>query len=119
MLVYLPLTIFLIFTLFPFYWMLNTSFKVESSILNSDMSYLPIPFTTENYTKMITSMGFGQYFLNSFYVSIITTVVVMVIAMFGGYSLARYKFKGKTVTMALLLITQMLPGVINTIISSV
>lgn len=109
---YIPLIFFTIFTLFPFYWFLNTSFKEESSIMQLPMRYIPIPFTLENYKYMLSSMGFDRYFLNSLFVAVITTVAIMLIAIWGGFALSRYKFRGKKFTFFFLLITQMLPGVV-------
>lgn len=109
---YLPMLVFLLCILFPFYWFLVTSFKTESSIMKKPMQYLPIPFTTENYTNMFASMGFSTFFLNSLIVSVSTTMVVIVVAIFGGYALSRYKFRGKSATFGAMLVTQMLPGVV-------
>lgn len=109
---YIPLVVFTVFTLFPFYWFLNTSFKEESSIMQLPMRYIPVPFTLDNYKYMMDSMGFDQYFLNSLFVAIITTIAIMLIAIWGGFALSRYKFKGKKFTFFFLLITQMLPGVV-------
>ena len=109
---YIPLLIFTVFTLFPFYWFLVTSFKEESSIMQLPMRYIPVPFTVDNYKYMMESMGFDQYFLNSLFVAVITTIAIMLIAIWGGFALSRYKFKGKKFTFFFLLITQMLPGVV-------
>lgn len=76
------------------------------------MRYIPVPFTWDNYVNMLTSLGFGKYFLNGLIVAITTTVLIMIIAIWGGFALSRYKFRGKKFTFFLLLITQMLPGVV-------
>lgn len=109
---YIPVVIFTIFTVFPFYWILCTSLKEESSIMQLPMRYIPVPFTLKNYIDMMTSLGFGRYFLNGLFVSISTTILIMIIAIWGGFALSRYKFRGKKFTFFLLLITQMLPGVV-------
>lgn len=109
---YIPIAVVTIIMLFPFYWFLNTSFKEESSIMKLPIKYLPDPFTTDNYASMLSSMGFDRYFLNSLFVSVVTTVLVIAIAIMGGYSISRYKFKGKKFIFLLLLVTQMLPGVV-------
>ena len=74
--------------------------------------YIPTPFTLDNYVNMLSSMGFDRYFLNSLLVSVITTAIVMVVSIWGGFAISRYKFRGKKFTFFLLLITQMLPGVV-------
>lgn len=109
---YIPLAVLTVITLFPFYWFVITSFKEESSIMQMPMRYLPVPFTLENYKYMLSSLGFDRYFLNSLFVAVVTTIAIMVIAIWGGFALSRYKFKGKKFTFFFLLITQMLPGVV-------
>lgn len=109
---YIPIAVFTVFTLFPFYWFLCTSLKEESSIMELPLRYIPTPFTLDNYKNMLSSMGFGRYFLNGLFVSLTTTLLIMVIAIWGGFALSRYKFRGKKGTFFLLLITQMLPGVV-------
>lgn len=109
---YIPILIFTVLTIFPFYWILCTSLKEESSIMQLPMRYIPVPFTLDNYINMLTSMNFGRYFLNGLFVSVTTTIAIVLIAIWGGFALSRYKFRGKKFTFFLLLITQMLPGVV-------
>lgn len=112
LLCHIPLVALTIFIMFPFYWFIITAFKEESSIIKMPLRYLPTPFTVENFTKMLGAMGFERYFLNSLFVSVFTTAIVMIVAILGGFSISRYQFKGKKVTFYVLLITQMLPGVV-------
>lgn len=109
---YIPICLFTLFTIFPFYWFLCTSLKQEGSIMELPIRYIPTPFTLDNYKNMLASMGFDKYFFNSLFVSVLTTAIVMVVAIWGGFAISRYKFRGKKFTFFLLLITQMLPGVV-------
>ena len=109
---YIPVAVVTIIMLFPFYWFLNTSLKEQGSIMKLPVKYLPDPFTMDNYASMLSSMGFDKYFLNSLFVSIVTTIFVIAIAIMGGYAISRYKFRGKKFVFLLLLVTQMLPGVV-------
>lgn len=109
---YIPILAFTVFTIFPFYWFLCTSLKEESSIMELPIRYIPTPFTLDNYKNMLSSLGFDKYFMNGLFVSITTTIVIMVVAIWGGFALSRYKFKGKKFTFFTLLITQMMPGVV-------
>lgn len=108
----LPLLIFSVFTLFPFYWFLITSLKEERSIMQLPLQYIPSNFTLDNYRHVFTSMGFDRYFINSIIMAGATTLAVMLIAILGGYSISRFRFKGRGGSIALLLVTQMLPGVV-------
>lgn len=109
---YLPILLFAIFTIFPFYWMLCTALKEESTIMELPIRYWPKELTLDNFQRILTSMGFDRYFLNSLFVSVITTILIMVVAIWGGFALSRYNFRGKKFTFMLLLVTQMLPGVV-------
>jgi multiple sugar transport system permease protein len=107
----LPLFVFIIFILFPFYWSLCTSFKQENTILQLPISYFPSHFTLDNYINMWNDVGFMRYFFNSLTVSLSTTLITVIIALLGGYALSRYNFKGKHAVLLIFLLTQMLPGV--------
>lgn len=109
---YLPILAFAVFTIFPFYWMLCTALKEESTIMELPIRYWPKELTLDNFQRILTSMGFDRYFLNSLFVSVITTILIMVVAIWGGFALSRYNFRGKKFTFMLLLVTQMLPGVV-------
>jgi len=102
------LLVFLSATIFPFYWIVNTSLKTREEIY-ATMSFLPLKPTLENYIATFAQNNFGTYLSNSLTVTVTTAGIVLVVSILGGYSLARYTFKGKNVIMAVLLITQMIP----------
>lgn len=109
---FLPLAVFLVIIIFPFYWILCTSFKEQSEIISAVLTYFPKLFTLDNYSKVWNSIGFNKYFFNSFFSSGFTVLNVTITSILGGYALARYKFRGKGLIMMLLLLTQMIPGII-------
>jgi multiple sugar transport system permease protein len=108
---HLPLAVFIVYILFPFYWSLCTSFKPENEILRTPIEYFPHRFTWDNYINMWNNVGFVHYFCNSLIVALTTTGLITLIALLGGYALSRYRFRGKAAVMMAFLITQMLPGV--------
>jgi len=108
----LPLTFFLIFVLFPFYWILNTSLKNSQEVFHTPLIYWPANPTFDNFVYLFAKLGFGIYFMNSMIVAASTTLLVTVLALLGGYAMSRYSFKGKTFVYVLLLVTQMLPAVV-------
>lgn len=109
---YIPLILFMGIIIFPFYWILCTSFKNQSEVMSSVLTYWPKVFTVGNYQKVWSSIGFNTYFFNSLFCSVSTVIIVTIVSVLGGYSLARYKFKGKGFILLLLLLTQMVPGII-------
>jgi multiple sugar transport system permease protein len=94
--IYLPLIPFLIFALFPFYFMVITSFKKNSELY--DMSSIPFlirqGFTLEHYKLLLLHTPFLIWFKNTIIVSVLTTAMALVIALLAAYAIARMKFKG-------------------------
>lgn len=109
---YIPIFVCTLLTLFPYYWILCTSLKPESTIMKLPLKYFPNPITGDNYVRITANFGFTHYFLNSLIVAVTTTVIIILVAIMGGYAVSRYKFKGKKGFMMLMLLTQMLPGVV-------
>lgn len=106
----LPLTVFISFICFPFYWTLVTSLKVEGDIIKRPVKYLPDPATVENYITAWNDVGFSRYFVNSLTVSAVACLMTVISALLVGYALSRFKFKGKQPFMLVLLCTQFIPS---------
>ena len=104
-LTYAPLTLFLIFTLVPFYWMLLFAFRPAGST-----SLVPWPITFDHFATVWNGSGLGIYFQNSLFVAGMSLLTSTVIALLGGYALARFRFRGKTLFLVAMLCTQFVPG---------
>jgi len=110
------LVFFLLFVLAPVYWMLITSLKTDKEIVNvNNITYWPQNITFDNYVRLFDTLQFDVYLRNSIFFATVSGFFVVIISIFGGYSLARYKFQGKMHFILFLLITQMVPGVLVTI----
>lgn len=109
---YLPLAIFLLWTLAPFYWIVITSLKTSKEVFAKPLTYWPEKLTFENYINLFKRLGFELYFRNSMIVAISVTAVVILLSLLGGYAMSRYRFRGKAFIYVLLLITQMFPAVV-------
>jgi multiple sugar transport system permease protein len=107
---YIALLLFLIFIIIPIYWCIVTSFKHSAEITSPVVTYWPKQFTFENYINAWLQSGFEVYFRNSLFISVLGVLFIVVISVLSGYALARFKFKGKTVYMLILLCTQFVPG---------
>ncbi|MEU0391749.1 carbohydrate ABC transporter permease [Streptomyces sp. NPDC006208] len=103
--IYLPLTVYLLFTLVPFYWILLFALRPTGST-----SLVPWPMTTEHFEKVWTDRSFAVYFQNSLLTGLATLVMTTVIALAGGYALARFDFRAKKGFMLALLCSQFVPG---------
>ena len=74
--IYLPLSIYLLFTLIPFYWILLFALRPSGST-----SLVPWPVTFDHFEKVWTERGFGTYFQNSVLVGVATLVMTTVVAL--------------------------------------
>lgn len=109
-LVYVALTAASAFAILPILWGLATSFKSESATL-SDRGWIPSSPTLENYRLVLFESEIPVYLGNTLLVAGITVVVTILVAVFGAYSAARFRFRGKTVSLFLILMTSMIPGI--------
>jgi ABC-type glycerol-3-phosphate transport system permease component len=99
------------FALLPFLWALSTSFKTEAAIYSSRTTFLPEPFTLENYIEIINNRTMISYFLNTVIVSVVTTVISLIVAVLGAYGFSRFRFPGHSTLLMSILFTRMLPRV--------
>ena len=97
--------------LFPFYWMVLTSFKSYGSY-NSE--YIPKLFvsspTLENYISAFSEVNLAGYFGNTVLFTVITTGVMLFVTILVAYAFARLKFKGKNIVFTLFLSLMMIPN---------
>ena len=127
-LTYTFLGIMALVILFPFYWMIISSLKsIEeyrltvptflpgSKITNANGQVTNFDIMWGNYASAFTAANLGQYFINTLYVGIISTVLSLVITVLTAFVFARLEFKGKNLLFAGLLATMMIPGEMFTI----
>jgi multiple sugar transport system permease protein len=101
-----------IFAVFPIVWTLLTSLKANADILTSDIQYIPLRPTLENYSTLWAQAGFPTMFLNSAIVTVLTVIVCLTIGISGAYSLSRYRFRGRGQIMLFYLVVRMFPAVL-------
>lgn len=100
----------LVFVLFPFYWILITSFKSDSQIQQFSSVYWPNPWTLEQYRSLLFETPFASWFRNTVIVATTSTAISVIVAALAAYALARLKFLGAGLLTTVLLITYLLPG---------
>ncbi|MGG1515387.1 carbohydrate ABC transporter permease [Paenibacillus oryzisoli] len=108
---YVGLLLFVLFLIFPLYWMFVTSFKDNSVLFNIPPEWVPKKPVLSHYVKLFSDNYFVIYYRNSLFVSLSTTLITLLIAMFAGYGFSRFHFKFKNALMFAILSTQMLPVV--------
>jgi ABC-type spermidine/putrescine transport system permease subunit I len=79
----------------PFVYMVSTSLKSRSLVLEFPPKLIPDHPTTANYTDAWGSQNFGRYFLNSTLVAIATTALTVLLAAMMAYGFARFDFPGR------------------------
>ena len=93
--IYLPLVFYLVFLLFPFYWMSIVSLKPTNDLF--DLQFNPFwiqRFTWENYAYLFRETAFAEWVKNTLIVSVVSTVLSLGCSIFAGYALARLRFPG-------------------------
>ena len=99
-----------IIMLFPFFWMVSTSFKTESEALRIPPQWIPARLQWQNYVLAWNAAPFGRYFFNSFFMAITTTIGEVITTILAAYAFAKMKFFGKNKVFGILLATMMIPG---------
>ncbi len=108
---------FLTSILFPFYWMVSSSFKTRAEIGAREPVYIPSALNWEAYEELFdpnnpSYQDFGKNILNSMLVAIPTSLIAVILATLGAYAIARLRFRGKNVMLNSILLIYLFPGVL-------
>jgi multiple sugar transport system permease protein len=91
---YVPLVLYVIFLLFPFYWMFNTVFKADTELYNLSLNPFYIhTWTLNNIVKLFTETIFLRWMANTFFVAIAATVISLAASLLAAYAIQRLRFK--------------------------
>ena len=108
---YALLTLWAIVVLFPFYWMILTSFKSYGSY---NAEYVPKLYTLsptiQNYIDAFTSVSLGRYFFNTIIFTVFTVAIMLVVITLAAFAFARLDFAGKNLIFTLYLSLMMIPN---------
>lgn len=96
----------------PFIWMALSSIKTRWEVYTFPPTLLPEYPQWENYIAVFRDRPFARYMWNSFFVSILVTVGVVISSALAGYSFARIRFPGRERIFLLYLSTMMIPGAV-------
>lgn len=106
---YIILIFAAVICLFPFLWMVSTSFKETSEIYKMPPDLLPTNPTVQNYIEGWKGADFGLFFKNSLFITIIATIGTVLSSAFVAYGFARFKARFSGLLFTILLATMMLP----------
>ena len=107
---YTLLSFWALIILFPFYWMIMTSFKTFMEYNNEAVpSLLVRQFTFENYKIAWTQVKMVRYMVNTLVYAVVTTSIMMIVCIFAAFAFARLEFKGKNLVFTIFLAMMMIP----------
>ncbi|MBB3387598.1 multiple sugar transport system permease protein [Rhizobium sp. BK275] len=105
----LAILVYVVFALFPLFWLLKVSVTPNDLLYTEGVRMWPSRTTWEHYSFVLEHSAFPTFFKNSLIVSAATAVAVTICASLSGYALSRFSFRAKYWIIALMLLTQMFP----------
>jgi multiple sugar transport system permease protein len=113
----LTLFMFLALILFPFYWMVSSSFKSQAEIGGREPTYIPSELRLDAYQELFDPnnpnyQNFGRAIRNSLVLAIPTSLIAVTLSTLGAYSIARLRFRGKNAMLNGILLIYLFPGVL-------
>ena len=109
-LVYLVLAAGAVLMIFPFVWMLLTSFKSMAESMRIPPTILPAQWLIQNYTDALESLPFIRLYINTALLILLRVICAVAFSSAAGYAFAKLKFPGKNAFFSLVLIQMMLPS---------
>lgn len=117
---YVLLCIIAFIDLFPFVWILLSSFKKQMEIFAWPPTFLPQNFVWDNYADALALLPPGEQpvsdipygLTNSIIISLTSTVLILILGAMAGYAFGRLNFKGRRTLLITLMLLRMLPGIV-------
>ena len=110
-------TFFITGVLFPFYWMVSSSFKSYAEIGGRNPVYVPSALRLDAYKELFdpshkSFQNFGTNVMNSVKVSVPAAILTVILSTLGAYAVARLNFRGKNLMVNGILLIYLFPGVL-------
>ena len=105
----------------PFVWMITAAFKPVSELFITPLTVLPQQFTLENFQALFSATStsaqgssaiFPRWYLNSLIVATAVTIIATFFSALAGFGFAKYHFRGKSILLAVLLGSMLVPFVV-------
>lgn len=109
-LVYATLIGGIIITIFPFLWMVLTSFKTQTEAVAVPPIIFPSSFKAENYVELFKIVPFAKMYMNTIMSAVVTVAGQLLFCSMAAYAFARLKFPGRDAIFMVLLAVLMVPG---------
>lgn len=108
LLTYTCMITWLVFTMFPFVWLVMNSFKSKNEVLQSSWT-LPQSLNLENYKILFQSSEFLIYFKNSVIVTSIALIILIVVASMTSFAISRFHYKWLSILATIFMFGLMIP----------
>lgn len=108
---YLLVVFVVIYSVFPFYWAMVSSFKPSGELFSTNPSLLPLPFTLDHYKNVFLQANFGRNLLNSLIVAGGATLLSLTLGVMAAYALGRLPFPPRNAVLYLVLAMTMFPQI--------
>lgn len=108
----IAVVIFLV-SVFPVYWMINTSLLPNNVIRGPEPLFWPEQFTLRNYELVLSGEGRAPFLPalgNSLMVTLLTVMVALLFAFLAALAVTRFRFRGRKAFILTILVIQMIPG---------
>jgi multiple sugar transport system permease protein len=107
---YIPIGLFLFILLFPFYWMVITSFKPNAELLSREGNpFWVVNPTLAHFKKLLFDTNYPEWLLNTMLVAVVSTFVSLATAVFAAYAIERLRFKGSRPTGLAIFLAYLIP----------
>ncbi len=108
--VYIVITFLALIMVFPFYWMIITSLKLNSEIQTTYQTFFPTVVMWSNYVYVFRNFEFTTYMVNTIVVGAISTLGTLITTVLAAFAFSRLTFKGRDAIFLVCLMTMMIPG---------
>jgi trehalose/maltose transport system permease protein len=100
-----------VYALFPFYWALRSAFTPEGRLFDTPIKYYPTHPTLDNFREIFSTEFFTRALINSTIVAGSVTVMALVIGSLAAYALGRFRFRGRSAVLYLMLSMTIFPQI--------
>jgi multiple sugar transport system permease protein len=107
-----PLAVYGIFFLLPFYWMLLTAFKSREELLNTPNPFWIFHPTLEHVIGLLTTTAYVQWFANTLFVAVGSTVLSVFVSYAAAYAIIRLRFPGSEIFSTAIFLAYIVPSAI-------
>lgn len=98
-----------VLNLFPFYWMITSSFKTSAGIFKMPPDWFPTTFYFQNYVDLFTGQPIVRWAVNSIIVALGTTILVIICSTMAAYAISMLQFPGKKIVFGVVIFSLMIP----------